>query len=183
MNMLKQSLTLLSVYALVACQNITPQPTVPVVTAQPPVKVDTLPPGIKITPYEPEEIKRQNMQVIVPEQKIQQQFDDGQHLPAFQQLMTNTRHAIDTGKWQQAESYALQAQRLAPQSAQSFLYLAQISNQQQKFDNATALAQRGLSYAQDTQVKKQLWQVILQAGQKTNNTQRVQQAQQALASL
>lgn len=181
--MLKQSLMLLSVCGLVACQNITPTPTVPVKTPQPPTPTETLPPGIKITPYSPEEIKRQNMQVIVPEQQIRQKFDDGQHLPAFQQFIRNTQQAIHAEKWQQAESYALQAQRLAPQSPQSFLYLAQISKQQQKFDNAVALAQRGLSYAQDVPMKKQLWQVILQIGQESKNSQRIQQAQQALVNL
>lgn len=181
--MFKQSLAIVSVCSLVACQNITPKPSTPTQPPLPPVKAQTLPPGIKITPYEPEEIKRQDMQVIVPEQQVKQHFDDGQNLPAFQQLMRNAQHALEAKNWQQAESYTLQAQRLAPQSPQSFLYLAQISNQQQKFDNATALAQRGLSYAQDTQMKKQLWQVILHAGQQGKNSQRIQQAQQALAHL
>lgn len=181
--MLKQSFSLLSICALVGCQTIAPPPPVPTTPPPTPIKTQTLPSGIKITPYEPEEIKRQDMRVILPEQKITQQFDDGQNLPAFKQLMLNTQNAIDAERWQQAERYALQAQRLAPQSAQPFLYLAKISNQQQKFDNAAALAQRGLSYAQDQHMQKQLWQVILYAGQQTKNSQRVQQAQQALASL
>lgn len=174
---------MLTVFGLVACQHIEPTPTLPAKPPENPIKTENLPLGIKITPYELEEIQRQNMQVIVPEQTIKQQFADGQHLPAFKQLMNNTKQAIHTGKWQQAENYALQAQRLAPQSAQSFLYLGQISNQQQKFDNAIGLAQRGLGYAQDVNIKKQLWQVILHAAQQSKNSQRIKEAQHALANL
>ena len=46
-----------------------------------------------------------------------------------------------------------------------------------------ALAQRGLSYAQSNAMKKQLWNVILKAGQKQNKAASIQKAQQALKGL
>ncbi|MFW1965227.1 tetratricopeptide repeat protein, partial [Acinetobacter baumannii] len=39
---------------------------------------------------------------------------------------------------------------------------------------------RGLSFAQSQAMKKQLWLVILKAGQQRNNSKPVQEAQQAL---
>ena len=183
--MLRQlSAITLAVIFMAGCQMTPP-------SSKPPTKIpeqnqeqpkgQTTPDGIKITPYDRPEIQREK--IVIPTQQSKQRFDDGRNLPAYQQLIKNTHNAFKQAKWDEAEKNALNAQRLAPQSAQPFLYLAKISNQQQKFDNAAALAQRGLSYAQDQHMQKQLWQVILYAGQQTKNSQRVQQAQQALASL
>ena len=138
--------------------------------------------GVVIHPYDVPEIKRQS--IIIPEQKApSQKFDDGRNLPAFQKLMQQTQTAYAKGELNQAESLANQAQRLAPQSAESFLYLALIANRKNQFANAQALAQRGLSYAQTNAMKKQLWQVILKSGQKQNNTATVNKALQALKGL
>ena len=83
--------------------------------------------GVKITPYDHPEIQRKSLQVIVPQQKKPQRFnDDGSQLPA------------------------------------------------------ESLARRGLSFAQSQAMKKQLWLVILKAGQQRNNSKTVQEAQQAL---
>lgn len=44
--------------------------------------------GVKITPYDHPEIQRKSLQVIVPQQKKPQRFnDDGSQLPAFKTLM------------------------------------------------------------------------------------------------
>ena len=58
-----------------------------------------------------------------------------------------------------------------------------IANRKNQPANAEALAQRGLSYAQSGPMKKQLWKIILQAGQKQKKTQTIQKAQQALKAL
>ena len=75
--------------------------------------------------------------------------------------MQKTQTAYRQGQWSQAQSYAMQAQRLAPQS----------------------LARRGLSYAQSNAMKKQLWSIILKAGQMQKNQKTIQQAQTAIKSL
>ena len=49
--------------------------------------------------------------------------------------MLQTQTAYKQGQWSQA-GYALQAQRLAPQSAETFLYLSMIANRQNKPANA-----------------------------------------------
>ena len=97
--------------------------------------------------------------------------------------MQKTQTAYRQGQWSQAQSYAMQAQRLAPQSSETFLYLALIANQQKQPANAESLARRGLSYAQSNVMKKQLWSMILKAGQMQKNQKTIQQAQTAIKSL
>lgn len=174
----------LGMMGLVGCQSL-PAPETKTAPKPAPVEKKEIktPDGVVITPYEREEIQRKNMQVVVPEQKTKQQFEDGRQLPAFQKLMKQTQLAYKQGQWNKAEASALQAQRLAPQSAETFLYLSLIANQKNKPANAEALAQRGLSYAQSNAMKKQLWSVILKAGQLQKNTKTVQQAQKALQGL
>lgn len=105
-------------------------------------KEQKTPSGVTIHPYDREEIQRQK--IVIPEQKSKQQFDDGRQLPAFKSLMQKTQTAYRQGQWSQAQSYAMQAQRLAPQSSETFLYLALIANQQKQPANAESLARRVL---------------------------------------
>lgn len=134
--------------------------------------------GIKITPYDRPEIKREQLQIVIPEQKSStQKFDDGRQLPAFKNLMQQTHHAFRQAKWSEAEKAALQAQRLAPQSAETYMYLAMIANQKNEAKNAESLAKRGLSYAQTATMKRQLWQIILKSGQLQKNQKLIQEAQ------
>lgn len=82
--------------------------------AEPAKKTVETPDGVKITPYEQEEIKRKPLRVVVPEQKAKQQFkydDLFLLLKTIQQTQTTYRQQ----KWDDAERFALQAQRLAPQ--------------------------------------------------------------------
>jgi len=149
-----------------------------------PVKKTETPSGVKITPYDHPEIQRKNLQVIVPQQKKPQHFsDDGSQLPAFKVLMQKTQQAYKNQQWSEAERYALQAQRVAPQAADTYLFLALTANHKQQYSNAESLARRGLSFAQSQPMKKQLWLVILKAGQQRNNQKTVQEAQQALKAL
>ncbi|MEX5323266.1 hypothetical protein WCE04_28565, partial [Pseudomonas shirazica] len=104
-------------------------------------------------------------------------------LPAFKKLMQQTQTAYRQGQWARAEAAALQAQRLAPQSAETYMYLGLVANQKKQPKNAEALARRGLSYAQTPAMKRQLWLIIQKAGQLQNNSRTVQQAQQALKQL
>ena len=120
---------------------------------------------------------------MIPEQKSKQQFDDGRQLPAFKNLMQKTQTAYRQGQWNQAQGFAMQAQRIAPQSSETFLYLALIATQQKQPANAESLARRGLSYAQSNAMKKQLWSIILKAGQMQKNQKTIQQAQTAIKSL
>ena len=53
----------------------------------------------------------------------------------------------------EAERYALQAQRLAPQAAETYLFLALTANHKQQYSNAESLARRGLSFAQSQAMK------------------------------
>ena len=180
----KYGLIALSLIGLVGCQSLpapeSKQPPKPATAEKPDIKT---PSGVVITLYEREEIQRKKMQVIVPEQQSKQQFEDGRQLPAFQKLMQKTQLAYKQGKWNEAEAAALQAQRLAPQSAETFLYLALIAHKKNQPANAKALAQRGLSYAQTKPMKKQLWQVILKAAQQQKDQKTIQQAQKALKGL
>lgn len=142
------------------------------------------PDSIQITPYDREEIKREKVQVLAPKQApVTQSFDNGRNLPAFKQLMSDTQTAFQQGKWQEAEQSAIRAQRLAPQSAETYIYLAMIANHKNQASNAESLARRGLSYAQSDAMKRQLWQVILKSAQLQNKSSTIQEAQTKIKSL
>jgi len=183
----KQSLALTSIFiSLVGCQSLPtettskpPQPTQNKTPAQ-----EKTPSGVTTTPYEQPEIKRQPIVVQPPKQAVQRQhFEDGQQLPAFKQLMQQSQLALQRGQLDQAEQYAMQAQRLAPQSAENFLYLALIAEKRKQPNNAESLARRGLSFAQSKNLEKQLWQVIMSAGQQQNKAKVVSEAQAQLQRL
>ncbi|RLZ09378.1 tetratricopeptide repeat protein [Acinetobacter sp. 2JN-4] len=141
--------------------------------------------GVKITPYEQKEIKRQTVPVIVvPEQKVQQRFsNDGSQLPAFKTLMQKTQTAYKQKQFADAERFALQAQRIAPQAAETYLYLGLIADQRKQYANAEALARRGLSYAQSNSMKKQLWLIVLRASEARNHPVKAQEARRAIQAL
>ena len=130
-----------STATIVACQSLPEQPTPQPMPEKP--QTVTTPEGVVIRPYEREEIKRQSLQVVVPQQSVRQKLEDGRRLPAFQKLMQQTKVAYKQGQFNQAETAALQAQRLAPQAAETYLYLALIANQKKQPANAEALARRG----------------------------------------
>lgn len=174
----------LGLIGLVGCQSLpTPETNKAEPTPSSEKKEIKTPSGVVITPYDREEIQRKKMQVVIPEQRSRQQFDDGRKLPAFKKLMQKSQLAYKQGQWNQAEAAALQAQRLAPQAAETYLYLALVANKKNKPANAEALAQRGLSYAQSNTMKKQLWLAILKAAQQQKDPKTIQQAKTALKGL
>lgn len=180
----KQSLILSSLVAsLIACNSVPTPPTTQPTQTPTPVQPKA-PTGVTTTPYEQAEIKRQPFVVQPPQQTVQKQhFEDGLQLPAFKQLMQQSQQALQKGQLDQAEQYAMQAQRLAPQSAENFLYLAQIAQQRNQLNNAESLARRGLSFAQNQTVEKQLWQVILKTAQQQNKSKTIAEAQTQLQRL
>ena len=139
--------------------------------------------GVKITTYKQKEIKRKNVEVVVPQQKVQQKFNDGSQLPAFRTLMQKTQAAYKQKQLAEAERYALQAQRIAPQASETYLYLALIADQRKQYANAEALARRGLSYAQSNSMKKQLWMIVLKASEARNHPVKAQEARRAIQAL
>ncbi len=189
--MMKKITIVIGVLLLAGC-NSAPPPNKKVVIklGEPPSTSNTqkkkiTPPAssVKITPYEQKEIKRQNVQVVVPEQKVQQKFNDGSQLPAFRTLMQKTQVAYKQQQLAEAERYALQAQRIAPQATETYLYLALIADQRKQYANAEALARRGLSYAQSNSMKKQLWFIVLRASEARNHPVKAQEAKKAIQAL
>lgn len=181
--MLRKILPGLLILSLVGCQTV-PEPQKPVSPAKPAAekpKAQT-PDGVVITPYERPEIKRQK--IVIPEQKPKSsKLDDGRNLPAFKSLMQQTQQAYTKQQFAKAESTVMQAQRLAPQAPETYLYLGMIANRKNQPARADAFALRGLSYAQSRAMKKQLWQVRLKSAQQQKNAKAIQQAQQALKKL
>ena len=122
-------LSILAIVITVAgCQSLPQQTDKKMPEKAEPNKEQQTPSGVTIHPYDREEIQRQK--IVIPEQKTKQQFDDGRQLPAFKNLMQKTQTAYRQGQWNQAQGFAMQAQRIAPQSSETFLYLALIANQQ-----------------------------------------------------
>jgi len=181
--MMKKTAAIIGMLILAGCTTApekTPTKTTP---THPPKKVTQPSSGVKITPYDQKEIKRQSVPVVVPQQKVQQKFNDGSQLPAFKTLMQKTQVAYKQQQLAEAERYALQAQRIAPQATETYLYLAMIADQRKEYANAEALARRGLSYAQSDAMKKQLWLIILKASEARNHSVKAQEARRALQAL
>lgn len=179
----KQSCVVVALIGLAGCQSFPASQSddKPKPATKPTVET---PDGIKITPYDRPEIKREQIPVIVPPQKkVTQKFDNGRELPAFKNLLKQTQTAFQAGKWDEAEQAATHAQRLAPQSSETFMYLALISNHKNQPKNAESLARRGLSYAQTDPMKRQLWQIILKSASMQKDTKTMQEAQARLKAL
>lgn len=141
--------------------------------------------GIKIIPYDRPEIKREKLEVIVPDQKPRPSApsQDGRNIPAFKSLIQQTQQSFQRGQLEAAEKSAMQAQRLAPQAAETYMYLAMIANQEKQPKNAESLARRGLTYARTTTMQRQLWQIILKSAQLQQNSVLQKEAQSRLQSL
>lgn len=184
--MMKKTTVMIGVLLLAGCTTApekSTKPTNKIPTNNTQKKVTQPSSGVKITPYEQKEIKRQSVPVVVPQQKVQQKFNDGSQLPAFKTLMQKTQVAYKQQQLAEAERYALQAQRIAPQATETYLYLAMIADQRKEYANAEALARRGLSYAQSNAMKKQLWLIILKASEARGHTIKAQEARKAIQTL
>lgn len=181
--MMKKTAVIIGMLILAGCTTAPEKAPTKTTPTPPPKKESQSSSGVKITPYDQKEIKRQSVPVVVPQQKVQQKFNDGSQLPAFKTLMQKTQVAYKQQQLAEAERYALQAQRIAPQATETYLYLAMIADQRKEYANAEALARRGLSYAQSNAMKKQLWLIILKASEARHHSVKAQEARRALQAL
>lgn len=136
--------------------------------------------GVTVTPYNVGEIKRESRPIVITPKQQPQQHNDGSTLPAFKNTLAQAQQAFKQNNLDRAEQLGLQAQRLAPQSAEGYLLLSQIALQKNKLPQAKSLANRGISLSSDAGIKKQLWQVVLRTAQLQNDTATIQKAQSAL---
>ena len=133
--------------------------------------------GITIHPYQLDEIKRKNLN------QATQKLDDGQNISAHQNLLKQVKAKLEAKQYDDAEKLAIQAQRIAPQSAENYLYLSFIALQKNDVKNAESFARRGLSYAQNNATKRQLWLIMQSIAKQTNNSKLALEAQTALKTL
>lgn len=118
---------------------------------------------------------RQNSQ-----QLSQQSTANNSNLPAFRNLMQTGTEQLKSGNINAAESSFTRAQRLAPKSSAVYFYLAQVALKKNQPRKAEAMARRGLTVAQDSTRRRNLWQIILQSGQAQGNARVINEARQAL---
>ena len=118
---------------------------------------------------------RQNSQ-----QRRQQSTANNSNLPAFRNLMQTGTEQLKSGNINGAESSFTRAQRLAPKSSAVYFYLAQVALKKNQPRKAEAMARRGLTVAQDSTRRRNLWQIILQSGQAQGNARVINEARQAL---
>lgn len=190
--------SLMTSVLFIGCQSTAMIQTTP---AQPQATIEPVKeePRVKITPYPDADIKRETQplphvvatpvpprtppRIILPEQKPApvRQLKDGHGIAAYDKLMQNYLHALKQNNLIEAEKNLLQAQRIAPQSADVYRELARLANLRKQGSNAEAFARKGLTFAQNTTQHKQLWQQILHSAQLRNNTLLIQQAQQKIA--
>lgn len=128
--------------------------------------------GVTVTPYQVPEIKRQTVNT-----------PDGSEKPVFRQLIQQAQQALQQKNLAKAEQLALQAQRISPQAAQSYVVLAQVAHAKKDDAHAQSLIQRGLSLANDKTTQQQLWQIRLSIAQTQHDSTAIQRAQQALKAL
>lgn len=118
---------------------------------------------------------RQNSQ-----QRSQQSTANNSNLPAFRNLMQTGTEQLKSGNLNAAESSFTRAQRLAPKSSAVYFYLAQVALKKNQPRKTEAMARRGLTVAQDSTRRRNLWQIILQSGQAQGNARVINEARQAL---
>lgn len=168
--------------SFIGCTQFAHQPQSQTHQATPPTK-EKKPPhdtnGVTVTPYHVPEIKR----TVIPAPPQPVTAPDGSEKPVFRQLIQQAQHAIRQNNLTQAEHLALQAQRISPQAAQSYVVLAQVAVQKHNYSHAQPLIQRGLSLADDTSTQKQLWLLRLQIAQAQHNASAIQQAKLTLSKL
>lgn len=174
--------------SVTACQ-LTPQsqetPVIitPVETAKPQIRQEN---GVTITPYPDDGIKREKLPVDKlpvesPKPQVKQQIPPP--LPAYENLIQQTKTAYLARQWETAERLALQTQRIAPQSAENYYYLSRIALHKAQYTSAEALAQRGLSYAKTTAMKKLLWSTLADIGRAQKNAALTLEAQKEILKL
>lgn len=135
------------------------------------------------TVYQPS-VTAQPPRVILPEpthQANHRNLKDGRGIAAYSKLMQDYMQSLKQNNLGAAENYLIQAQRMAPQSAEVYRELARLSNLKQQGASAEAFARKGLTFAQNNVQRKQLWQQILQSAQLRNNVILMQQAQQNIS--
>lgn len=124
---------------------------------------------------------RQPPRVILPEnQNNTKKLKDGQGVPAYQNLMQSYLKNLRQNNLKEAESSLIQAQRIAPQSAEVYRELARLANLRKQGSSAEAFARKGLSFAQNNTIRKQLWEQILESAKLRNNANLARQAQQMM---
>lgn len=197
MTLFKYSALIVASVVLVGCQ------TTPIIQAEPVVPKATLPPQpeppeskVKIIPYPDSGIRKESQplpsqnspqiyppRVILPEQtpQPQRQLRDGRGVAAYQKAMQDYQQFLRQNNLIEAEKNLLQAQRIAPQSAEVYRELARLANLRKQGSNAEAFARKGLSFAQTQMQRKQLWQQILHSAQIRQLPVLIQQAQQQIA--
>lgn len=168
--------------SFIGCTQLAHQPQSQTHQATPPTKEkkplnDTN--GVTVTPYHVPEIKR----TVIPAPPQPVTTPDGSEKPVFRQLIQQAQQALQHNNLTQAEHLALQAQRISPQAAQSYIVLTQVAQKKQNYSHAQSLIQRGLSLADDRSTQKQFWLIRLQIAQAQHNASAIQQAKLALSKL
>ncbi len=103
-----------------------------------------------------------------------------QNIPAYRNLMATGIQQLKSGRLANAEASFTHAQRLSPQTAAAYFYLAQVAIKRGDAIKAEAMARRGLTVAKKPEVKQSLWKVILSSAQMRNDIQKIKEAQKAL---
>ncbi|MBF7686936.1 hypothetical protein [Acinetobacter rathckeae] len=198
-------LSQLLLLTMAGCSQLPKQTTQPIsapaVPSTPPIEKNNPPTtenGVVVTPYPTTEIKKEVLPppqvttVVVPTKQpparpVQVKSTASQphsnQPPAVQNLMNQAQQAFKQQQIDRAEHLALQAQRISPQSSDSYALLAQVALRKNNIAQAQALAQRAASLTSDLSAKKQLWTLVLQTAQQQNNTTLVSKAQSVLSSL
>ena len=178
---------------MLGCQStpvIQPEPITPKITLP---EVQEPESKVKVIPYPPSDIVRESQPLppiqqptrvilpVEPKSPPTRQLKDGQGIPAYTNAFNRYTEALRQNNLAEAEKNLLQAQRIAPQSADVYRELARLANLRKQGGTAEAFSRKGLSFAQNNVQRKQLWEQILQSAKIRQSAVLIQQAQQQIA--
>ena len=156
--------SVLASVVVVGCQSTTVIQTAPV---EPQATIEPEQPssGVRVTPYPDSGIIRESKplppipsktvtppRVILPTTQSNsttttKSLKDGRGVAAYEKLMQNHLQALGQNNLVEAEKNLLQAQRIAPQSADVYRELARLANLRKQGSSAEAFARKGLTFA------------------------------------
>ncbi len=121
---------------------------------------------------------------IVPKPNPPQVFNyNGQNIPFIHQLFNQAKTLFYGNQFAASEQRLMQIQRIAPEHAGAYAYLAKIAFQRHRCEQAEAFARRGLLFAQTNGQRRAFWEIILQAAQVQHQLTTIKEAKRELALL
>lgn len=173
---------LLAMAALVAACATKPAPGPAPRPSLPKPATSSLPPPVTPVPVPAEPVQPPVVMPHLPSPpsvaQPPRQLADGSRVPAVQALLNAAQQQLAEGNLVGASASLERAQRLAPQSSQVYLRLADVRLRQQRPAEAEQLLRKSLAFTPDAGQQAQVWRQLAAVRQKMGNAVGAQEALQ-----